>query len=205
MPVIPLEKFVQSVKMTRVNNRTMLAAQPADWHFVGQGRSAFVFKMTGENKVVKVFFPEFAHLAKEEADIYHCLEGLPYFPKLYNHGPNYVVMDFIEGKTLYQCLVEGIVVTEKMIEQVDAALDSARKRGLNPSDIHLRNIILTPGGDIKMIDVVRFRQRKDCIQWEDLKRAYYSYYRRRFFPKRMSPVILDFIAKGYKKDMLPFV
>ena len=36
----------------------------------------------------------------------------------------------------------------------------ARQRGLNPSDIHLRNIFLTDRGEIKVIDVARFGQKK---------------------------------------------
>ncbi|MDI5789968.1 hypothetical protein PO124_21010 [Bacillus licheniformis] len=49
-----------------------------------------------------------------------------------------------------------------MICEVDRALNDARRKGLNPSDIHLRNLILTPSGTIKVIDVARFCRRKNA-------------------------------------------
>lgn len=200
-----IRKLVRAVVMEPRGIETKLLGQPLGTTFVGAGRSAFVFKLDDEEKVIKVYFPEFSHLAQEEADIYRELHDIPYFPKIYEHGNDYLVMDYIRGKTFYDCLVEGVVVTEEMINKVDVALDMARGKGLNPSDIHLRNMILTPDGDVKLIDVVRFRQKKDCMQWQDLKKAYYFYYRRRLFPKRLSPVVIDLISKSYKKHWLPFV
>ncbi|BBP91193.1 hypothetical protein BsIDN1_48110 [Bacillus safensis] len=85
-----------------------------------------------------------------------------------------------------------------MIEQVDDALEEAREKGLNPSDIHLRNLILTKEGRIRVIDVARFTQTKACHQWDDLKTAY-AYYQKPFFPKKAPRLWLEVIAYLYKK------
>lgn len=122
---------------------------------------------------------------KEEAEIYKILQNIPYYPVMHDFGLNYIVIDYIEGLTLFECLAQGEIITRAHIKEIDFALSLARDRELNPSDIHLRNIFITADGKIKMIDVARFRQRKHCRQWHDLKKAYNQYYRKRFFQRKL--------------------
>ncbi|WP_017379660.1 AarF/UbiB family protein [Paenisporosarcina sp. TG-14] len=170
---------------------------------VGTGRSAFAFRIKYSNKAIKIFFPDFIHVAKEEAEIYNTLQNISYFPTIYESGQNYIVMDFIEGRTLYDCINHGVSITTDHINEIDAALLTASNRGLNPSDIHLRNIIITPNQEIKLIDVARFRQTKDCTQWHDLKLVYHQLYLKRFFPKKIPTTMLNIMAFLYKKHLLP--
>lgn len=184
--------FEQDVHETRV------IAYHQDLELHGIGRSAAVFRIKDTRLVIKVFFPDYTHIASEEAVIYRTLEGLPQFPHLYEVGPTYIVIDYIEGKTLFECLTKGIWIDSAYIEQVDAALIKARQLGLTPSDVHLRNIILTPEGRIYLIDLARFRQgQRVDHQWEDLKRMY-RFYRLRFVPKRYPERLLNGIAYLYR-------
>ncbi|TCI26309.1 protein kinase family protein [Exiguobacterium sp. SH3S2] len=184
--------FEQDVHETRVT------AYHQDLELHGIGRSAAVFRVKDTRLVIKVFFPGYTQIAAEEAVIYRTLEGLPQFPHLYEVGPNYIVIDYIEGKTLFECLTEGIWIDAAYIEQVDEALIKARQLGLTPSDVHLRNIILSPQGRIYLIDLARFRQGQHIDhQWEDLKRMY-RLYRLRFVPKRYSERLLNGIAYLYR-------
>lgn len=164
----------------------------------GIGRSAAVFRIRDTRLVIKVFFPGYEYIAIEEAAIYDTLGHLPYFPNHYETGPTYIVMDYIEGKTLFQCLTEGIWIDPSYIQLVDEALQTARRLGLTPSDVHLRNIILTPSGQIYLIDLARFRQgQRIDHQWEDLKRMY-RLYRLRLMPKAYSPRFLNAVAYVYR-------
>lgn len=184
--------FEQDVHETRVT------AYHQDLELHGIGRSAAVFRVKDTRLVIKVFFPGYTQIAAEEAVIYRTLEGLPQFPHLYEVGPTYIVIDYIEGKTLFECLTKGIWIDKAYIEQVDEALIKARQLGLTPSDVHLRNIILTPKGRIYLIDLARFRQGQHIDhQWEDLKRMY-RLYRLRFVPKRYSEQLLNGIAYLYR-------
>ena len=171
---------------------------------VGTGRSAFVFRINNSSKAIKVFFPNYTYIAKEEADIYIALHDISYFPTVYESGLNFIVMDFIEGRTLFECVNQGIPITAEHIKEIDAALLLASNRGLNPSDIHLRNIFITSSNDIKLIDVARFRQTKDCTQWSDLKSAYVLYYKKRYFPKKIPAPIMNTVAFFYKKQLISF-
>ena len=171
---------------------------------VGTGRSAFVFRINNSSKAIKVFFPNYTYIAKEEADIYIALHDISYFPTVYDSGLNYIVMDFIKGRTLFECVNQGIPITAEHIKEIDAALLLASNKGLNPSDIHLRNIFITSTNDIKLIDVARFRQTKDCNQWSDLKSAYVLYYKKRYFPKKIPAPIMNTVAFFYKKQLISF-
>ncbi len=171
---------------------------------VGTGRSAFVFRINNSSKAIKVFFPSYTYIAKEEADIYIALHDISYFPTVYDSGLNYIVMDYIEGRTLFECVNQGIPITAEHIKEIDAALLLASSKGLNPSDIHLRNIFITSTNDIKLIDVARFRQTKDCTQWSDLKSAYVLYYKKRYFPKKIPATIMNTVAFFYKKQLISF-
>jgi predicted Ser/Thr protein kinase len=169
---------------------------------IGTGRSACVFRIKGTNKVIKVFPSQFTHIAQIESDIYRMLTHIDYFPTIYETGPNFLIMDYIKGETLFSCLNKGIPIDIKHINEVDHILDLVRKVGLNPSDIHLRNIIITPDNKIKMIDVARFKQEKQCTQWEDLKNGYIRFYQHPLFPKKFPEPILNLIAALYKRKII---
>lgn len=171
---------------------------------IGTGRSAFVFKIKSTDKAMKVFFPNFTHLAIEETQIYKVLKDISYYPTVYHSGDNYIVMDYIEGHTLFECITNGKVITSDHIQEIDFALALASARGLNPSDIHLRNIFITSNGEIKIIDVARFRQTKDCVQWHNLKKAFQRHYVKSYFPKKISAPLLNTVAFLYKKGLIPF-
>ncbi|WP_338048403.1 protein kinase family protein [Peribacillus alkalitolerans] len=170
---------------------------------IGEGRSAFVFRIGTTEKVLKVFFPEFVKVAKEEAEIYKILRGTSYYSSLHEAGKNYLVIDYIEGHTLFSCLEKGIPISIESLKEVDRALGLAKEKGLNPSDVHLRNIIITFDGKVKLIDVARFRQTKNCSQWKDLKAAFHMFYLQRYFPKKIPATILNLVALLYKKKLLP--
>ncbi|WP_026582164.1 lipopolysaccharide core heptose(II) kinase RfaY [Bacillus sp. J33] len=196
------KELAKSVKYFRTRNWTRLLEKDDALEFIGAGRSAFAFRIKETDLVLKVFFPEFKRIAQEEADIYKALPDHPYFPSLYDNGENYIVIDYVEGLTLFDCLAKGIPIEEDKINEIDEALKLAREQGMNPSDIHLRNIILTSDGHIKIIDVARFKQTKECTQWDDLKHAFYKFYKKKYFPKKIPVFIMNLIAALYKRNFV---
>ncbi|MFP7495234.1 protein kinase family protein [Terribacillus saccharophilus] len=193
------EQITRQIHMTGPDTMPHLTAYPDSLILIGTGRSAFAFRLTKSSQVIKVFFPAFRHIAAEEAEIYKTLADNQFFPTLHATGDGYLVIDYIPGRTLYDCLREGIPITDEHIADIDDALAHAAAAGLNPSDIHLRNIMITPTGEIKLIDPARFRQQKHCTQWEDLHQAYEKFYKRKLFPKKLPGFLLEFIAYLYKR------
>ncbi|KAA9020005.1 protein kinase family protein [Niallia endozanthoxylica] len=196
-------ELARSVTFSRRGSKTVLKEKHKDLEFAGAGRSAYVFKIKSTEKVIKVFFPPFTAIAKEEARIYRILQGVDYYPSLYDAGENYIVIDYLSGATFFDCLTNGKIIYPHHIQAVDHALLLAKQRGLNPSDIHLRNILLTSKDEIKLIDVARFGQKKDCHQWADLKKTFYQYYNKGLLPKKMPVWLLNRIADIYMKRWLP--
>ncbi|MGP7815823.1 protein kinase family protein [Niallia sp. 01092] len=194
--------LAQTIYYHFFNKKYAEAKKHKDLELIGKGRSAFVFKIKHTDLVIKVFFNKYKHLAKTEGEIYETVKGIPFFPQIHEIGENYIVIDYIKGKTLFDCLIEGIIITEPHIKEADKAILLSKQKGLNPSDIHLKNIILTKRNEIKIIDLARFRQVKKCTQWSDLKKAYYKLYQKRFFPKKVSKYILHIIRILYKKQLL---
>lgn len=196
------QELAVSVKITSKKNKPKLLEYDPSLTLIGTGRSAYVFRISQTNKAMKVFFPKYTHIAREEAEIYKRLQHISYYPSLYETGVNYLVIDYIEGYTLFECLTKGIYISDEVVKEIDRAIQLARQEGLNPSDIHLRNLFLTRNKKVKLIDVARFRQTKDCNKWGDLKYAFYHYYKKRYFPKKIPSFILNIIAMLYKKELL---
>lgn len=198
-----MSMYQELVDSIIINKKNRLLGYNPSLQLVGTGRSAFVFRIMSSNKAIKVFFPGSSYIAKEEAEVYQSLTSIRYFPSIYETGANYVVMDYIEGETLFDCMTNGRLITEVHIKEIDHALSLASNTGLNPSDIHLRNIFITPDDQVKLIDVARYRQKKNCKQWSNLKKAHRQFYQKRFFWKKVPSSFLNAIAFLYKKGLIP--
>ncbi|GIO24038.1 RIO1 family regulatory kinase/ATPase [Oceanobacillus sp. J11TS1] len=190
--------YVSTILFVKKNRRVKVLEHHRDLKLYGMGRSAAVFKVKNENRVIKVFYPSFEKTAMQEKQNYEKLNGKHYYPAIYEAGTNYLVMDFIEGKTFFECLAEGISIKPYYIERVDRGLQYAKEAGLNPSDIHLHNLIVTKDDDVRIIDVARFSQEKQCTQWEDLKQAYMRYYQSSYFPKKIPKWVMYTVSKIYR-------
>ncbi|MBW8041184.1 MAG: serine/threonine protein kinase [Planctomycetes bacterium] len=80
-------------------------------------------------------------------------------------GYSYFVMEFVEGKTLYEDLSAGKIFSEKeatdVVIQVAHALAHAHARGLIHRDIKPKNIMTTTGGKVKLADMGLARETAD--------------------------------------------
>ncbi|TFE00117.1 protein kinase family protein [Jeotgalibacillus sp. R-1-5s-1] len=192
--------YAESIVFAHQYKKTIVTDHHPDLECIGIGRSAAAFRIKGKDLVVKVFFPEFESIAQEEAEIYSLLSDSHFYPSIYDSGPNYLVIDYVEGKTFFTCLTDGTFIKKRYVEEVDEALEVARNAGLTPSDVHLRNMIVLPDDHVKLIDLARFRQLKeDDSQWDDLKGGW-PLYSRPWFPKKIPAFLLNRIAFIYKKS-----
>ena len=86
-------------------------------------------------KVSKAEFTErFAREAKAVAALNH-----PHIAQLYDVGPNYIVMEFVEGQTLGAVIKQGAVPMTKVVEyssQILDALDHAHRKGITHRDLN---------------------------------------------------------------------
>ncbi|MGD1093901.1 MAG: protein kinase [Bryobacteraceae bacterium] len=119
---------------------------------VGAGGMGEVYKArdTRLDRIVavKVSKEQFSERFEQEARAVAALNH-PHICQLYDVGPNYLVMEFVEGAPL-----KGPLPIEKTVEcavQILDALDAAHQKGITHRDLKPANILVTKQG-IKLLD-----------------------------------------------------
>lgn len=168
------------------------------YELIGCGCSSAVFRSKNYPHVaVKVYSPEQRQEVFLEVVAYKKLQDVSCFPKLYLYGRNFLAIEYIEGKSLYDCLIEGIDIPEYLITQVDEAISIAKERGLVPSDVHFKNIIVNEDR-VTLIDLSDYMSAKYVTRWERLKFFYKTVYRPLLRGSRVPKPVVDISRKVYK-------
>src|SRR5450756_1221062 len=97
---------------------------------------------------IKVSPAQFSERFEREAKAIAALNH-PHICQIYDVGPNYLVMEYIEGAPL-----KGPLPLERAVEyagQILDALDAAHKKGITHRDLKPANILVTKQG-IKLLD-----------------------------------------------------
>jgi serine/threonine protein kinase len=143
---------------------------------IGVGTDAAVFRyIYVPHYAFKVFSNDKLKKMEIEIEAYLKLGHSEYFPVYYGRGLNFIVLSFEEGITLYDCLLKGIHIPQQVIQDVENARYYALGKGLNPREIHLKNIILREGR-AKLLDVSEYMKTGNDNRWEYLKEGYKEYY-----------------------------
>lgn len=172
---------IESVKSY---NPVKVLSFPQPWFVLGAGNYAAVFCHPDYPRyAVKVYAPGRPGLV-EEADVYQRLGSHPAYAECLLVGEHFLILTRLAGTTLYDCLHEGLYISEQVIEDIDQALDFARRRGLYPHDVHGRNVMMANGRGL-VVDVSDFAHQEYCPAWDDLKKAYRLFYRPIFFKFRV--------------------
>ncbi|MCU9613072.1 serine/threonine protein kinase [Caldibacillus lycopersici] len=172
---------------------------PKGWECIGVGNYAAVFvHESAPDLVVKVIARDRAGLEKE-AQVYKQLGDHPAYSKLLHQGADYLVLQRLAGITLYEAVAKGIRIPETVIKDVNQALAYARKRGLNPYDVHGKNVMMKNGKGY-VVDVSDFYKEGKDEKWNDLVKAYYLFYKKTLYkyPIKVPLKILDFVRHSYR-------
>lgn len=183
-------------------NPVVVHLTPTGWKLLGAGNYAAVFEHPAlPGKVVKVYAPGRPGW-REECDVYERLGTHPAYSTLYAANvlddKYYLVLKKLEGKTFYNCLRDGTYIPSKAVRDIDNALDYARSRGLNPKDVHGKNVMLKDGRGL-VVDISDFLQAGPCVMWKDLKKAYFKLY------KPLMPKKHTFPMPDWSMDMIRYV
>ena len=96
-------------------------------------------------KISKQEFPQqFAHEARAAALLNH-----PNICTLYDIGPNYLVMEYVDGHPLQGPMSADVAL--KLAIQITGALDAAHRKGIVHRDLKPGNILVTKSG-VKILD-----------------------------------------------------
>jgi serine/threonine protein kinase len=120
---------------------------------IGAGGMGEVWKArdTRLARVVAIKRLKAAHTARFEQEA-RAIAALnhPHICQLYDVGPGYLVMEYIEGSPL-----SGPLAPEESMRlaiQIASALEEAHSRGILHRDLKPANILVTPKGSAKLLD-----------------------------------------------------
>src|SRR6516162_4519495 len=120
---------------------------------IGAGGMGEVYRATDtrlhREVAIKVSADRFSERFEREARAIASLNH-PHICTLYDVGPNYLVMEYIEGTPLRGPLQLDQVL--KYSAQICDALDAAHSKGITHRDLKPANILLTKSGAVKLLD-----------------------------------------------------
>ena len=96
------------------------------------------------------FNERFTHEARAVAALNH-----PNICSLFDVGPDYLVMELVEGVTLAERVAKGPVPVDEAMDiarQIAAGLEAAHEKGITHRDLKPANIKITPDGLVKVLD-----------------------------------------------------
>jgi hypothetical protein len=204
-----IEKYITLIGNELLPNIQLSTEDPFDpiivrnfsntWKTIGSGNYAGVFlHQSNPNWVVKVYGRKPEDL-KKEVDVYKKLGKHESFSSLIDYGDNYLILKRIDGMNLFDAVVKGIRIPESVIRDVDEGIAYARSVGLNPFDVHGKNVVMSHGRGY-IVDVSDFYKQGKCRKWDDLKKAYYKIYLPLIY-KYHPPIpffIVNSVRRGYR-------
>ena len=112
---------------------------------------------------IKVSHEQFSDRFEREARAVAALNH-PNICTLYDVGPNYLVMELVEGPTLAERIKEGVIPLDEALgiaSQIADALEAAHEKGITHRDLKPGNVKIKPGGAVKVLDFGLTKQSRD--------------------------------------------
>ena len=125
---------------------------------IGAGGMGRVYRANdsrlGRPVAIKFLRDRFSERFEREARAIAALNH-PNICTLYDVGPNYLVMELVEGPTVADRIKKGPIPLQQVLEiarQIADALEAAHNRGIVHRDLKPGNIKIKPDGTVKMLD-----------------------------------------------------
>ncbi|WP_223069553.1 serine/threonine protein kinase [Paenibacillus caui] len=129
--------------------RRLVVHNPTDYPLIGMGAQGAVFRISAE-ECVKIY--QDPREAVFEREALEAAKGIAYFPRLLRSGPNYIVMEYIEGPSLETVLYQGQPLTERMAGQLLGILQEMRRLRFTRIDTRTEHILVSEGERLHVID-----------------------------------------------------
>lgn len=187
-------------QLSPTNDLVVVHFIPSSFRLIGLGTDAVVVQHADLPAFVfKVYHPAKAYKVEHEFSAYQQLGDHPSFCQCVGRGERWLLLSYEEGPTLLDCLEQGIVIPKQVIQDVESARIYVRSVGLNPRDLHLKNVILQEG-HIKILDVSEYVHAGDDRRWDHLVQGYYQFYG--LIRGRKIPYwVIEWVKKSYYLQM----
>lgn len=143
-------KDFRSIRVTK-GIKTLEIDNPTNYPLIGMGAQGAVFKLS-EDKCVKIYSDPLQ--AAMETEALKAGRKLPFFPKVYKTGSNYVVMEYFNAPTLKEYLRNCTYIPESIAQKLLKILAELKKANFTMVDAPLRHIFVLENEELKLVDHV---------------------------------------------------
>src|SRR5215470_1120019 len=126
--------------------------------FLAAGGMGEVYRATDtrlhRQVAIKLCAGRFSERFEREARVIASLNH-PHICQIYDVGPNYLVMELVEGPTLADRIRQGALTTDEALaiaRQITEALEAAHEKGVVHRDLKPANVKVRPDGTVKILD-----------------------------------------------------
>ena len=161
-PLIALAAPMNKLRYNHLNPMSLLAGTKLGPYeiieLIGAGGMGEVYRATDtrlqREVAIKVSAEAFSERFEREARVIASLNH-PNICTLFDVGPNYLVMELIDGPTLADRIREGAIPLDEALplaRQIADALEAAHEKGIVHRDLKPGNVKITAGGVVKVLD-----------------------------------------------------
>jgi predicted Ser/Thr protein kinase len=144
-----LEEF-KSIIITQNSRKVSIKENPNNYEIIGNGAQGVVLKLSPD-RCVKLYTN--STYTKLEEKVLRTTSESRFFPKIYESGENYIVMEYLNGPSLAEFL-KNKKLSEYIANEILLILKEMEKLGFSRIDCMLRHTFIDAQGNLKIIDHV---------------------------------------------------
>jgi predicted Ser/Thr protein kinase len=153
-----MEDF-KSISVTK-GEKFLEIHNPTTYSVIGVGTQGAVFKLS-EDKCVKIYSDPVQ--AKMEAKALEAGQHLPFMPRLFESGSNYVVMEYFNAPTLKEYLRNCTYIPVSIAQKLLYLLKELKNANYPVVDAPLRHIYVVENEELKVVDHVNAFKRNQPV------------------------------------------
>jgi predicted Ser/Thr protein kinase len=190
------------IKVTK-GPKTLLIDNPTNYPLIGMGAQGAVFKLS-EELCVKIYSNTLQ--AQMELEALKAGQHLAFFPRLYEYGENYIVMEYFNAPTLKEYLRNCTNIPESITIKLLYILGEMRNAKFTMVDAPLRHIFVLENEELKVIDHVNAFKRVHPVPLKLLRDLNMMLLKESFLSrvKKMEPATYDMWQQYFKENQLDY-
>jgi len=192
----------KSIKVTK-GVKTLEIENPTNFPLIGMGAQGAVFKLSAK-KCVKIYTDPLQ--AKMETEALQAGKHLPFFPKVYQTGSNFIVMEYFNAPTLKEYLRNCTYIPESIVKKLLTILKEMEKAKFTMVDAPLRHIFVLKNEELKVIDHVNAFKRLHPVPLKLLRDLNIILLKHSFLAevKKLEPETLNVWEKYFIENRLDY-